>query len=377
MESLVVNPSVNVSPYCYSLLRIEPYTSCMHQCIYCFGRWYRMADPATLAPTPNMIQSLVRIFKAIHKRGLTPMPFRLSTLIDPFQPIELEKGASKHVIKLCIKYNIPLIINTKAPNIAINILPLLEKLCNRGLLIFQVSVSVISGELAKKLEPKAPPPQERLDAAEKMSKEGIPVILRLQPLIPGLMEHDLELTIQQAKYIGTKQIITEALRDEIENFNIYSTLAKDSQKYKGIGFWEDYSATVKTPSKVLRPKLEWRISTYKQLRDLCSKYGLAFSMCKEGLYELQTAKNCCGINLLNPASYTLRPTLYEAWIIYKQTKTIPSYKQLVETLPPNYIHSQNLKPYPRTIRKKLQAHEKILKQILEERTQELIKLLPR
>lgn len=348
----------------------------MHQCVYCFGRWYRIVDSASLAPTPNMLQSLVKVFKAIHKRGLTPLPFRLSTLMDPFQPIELEKGVSKHVTKLCIKYNIPLIINTKAPNMALTILPLIEKLCDNNLLIFQVSISVINEELAKKLEPKAPPPQERLDAAEKMSREGIPVILRLQPLIPGLIEHELELIIQQAKSIGVRQIITEALRDEIENFNLYSTLARAPQVYMEMEFWENYSTTVETPSKVLRPRLEWRISIYKQLRDLCSKYDLAFSMCKEGLYGLQTAKNCCGINLLNPASYTLRPTLYEAWSIYKQTKTIPSYQQLVENLPPNYIHSQNLNAYPKPIRKKLQAHEKILKQILEERTQELIKLLP-
>lgn len=365
LSSFVINPSINVSPYCYSVFRIEPYLTCEHECVYCFARWYRALSINKNEYTLNILGNVKKAFKSLRKRHIKPIPFRLSTLVDPFQPIENQYRISKHIMVLCLKYGIPLIINTKS-TLLVNedYFNILRKLSEEGIVIVQVSLFTCNEELTKILEPRTPPPKSRLDMVEKLSRDNIPVVIRLQPFVPGITDYELKEIIEQAKYAGAKQVIVETLRDEIKNMEFYEKLAFDKQMYKSIKAWESYSLSNKTPLKVLRPNKKWRLGVYMLTKSLCDKYGLEFSACKESFYELYTAKNCCGIHFINKSKYTLRPTLYEAWEYYKKRGKIPSFEELTKNLMDIYVFGNNLKQYPRFLRKKLMAHEKILKQTL-------------
>lgn len=373
----VINPSINVSPYCYSLLKAEIYTTCAHECVYCFGRWYRVASTDENVNAYVTLRNFERMLRLLSKRGLKTMPFRLSTLVDPFQPIEKERGFSRRILVLCRKYDAPLIINTKAPYLlTADYLGILEALSDSGLVIVQVSLSTLSNEIAEKLEPHAPPPIKRLDAAEKLSRENIPVVVRLQPFIPGITDWEIREIIEQTKYAGVKQIIVESLRDEVENLRFYEELAHDKSPYKDLNLWASYSPSVEVPSKIVRPNSAWRLATYKLVKELCDKYGLEFSTCKEGFYEYHTAKNCCGIHLMEGSKYTLRPTLQEAWKYYKRHERFPTFKELIDGLEGEYIFGEGLKRYPRPIRKGIKSHEKILKEILDEQRGRISALIP-
>ena len=376
LEDFVINPSINVSPYCYSILRIEPYLTCEHKCVYCFGRWYRVKATENL-PVTKTLHTFTKLLKFLKKRNVKIMPFRLATLVDPFQPIEAEYSMSKHLMKLCLKYESPLIINTKATLLLredyINVL---EKLCDKSLAIVQISLSTINDEIARSIEPNAPPPTERLNAIERLSGNNIPVIVRLQPFIPGITDRELEKIVEQIKYAGARQMIVESLRDEDENLALYKKLAYEKQAYENLGAWEPYSPSIETSSKIMRVSVQWRKHAYTKARELCDKFGLKFSTCKEGFYELHTAENCCGMQFLNQSNYVLRPTLHEAWIYYKKKKVIPSFSELVEYLTSNYVFGASLRRYPRPLRKKMLSHEKILLKILDEEAESLPRFIP-
>lgn len=376
-HDFVINPSINVSPYCYSILRLDPYQSCSHRCVYCFGRWYRGSEANDIKFIPNIIESFKRIIKFIVRNNLKIIPFRLSTLIDPFQTVEAHYRISGKIMNLCLKYDLPLIINTKS------ILPLeseyfnlLKMLGDRGLIVLQISFSTLNNDIAKILEPNAPPPNLRLDMIEKFSKENIPVIVRLQPFIPGITDYEIERSIEEFKYAGVKQIIVEALRDEIENLNLYAKIAYDNSIYKSLDYWATYSPSVEVSSKIVRPNIDWKRNVYRKIMELCIKYGLQFSTCKEGFYNYHTALNCCGMHFLEPSKYVLRPTLNEVYMYYLKHNSIPRFNELEYSLNDSYIYGEKIRLYPRNLRKKMKGHEKILNEIINERRNELSILLP-
>ena len=83
MSELVINVSNVISPLCYSVLKIEPYTACPHRCVYCYGRWYvRGSD--VVAPRRVALAMFEGVARQVYRKGLRPIPFRLSTLVDPF-----------------------------------------------------------------------------------------------------------------------------------------------------------------------------------------------------------------------------------------------------------------------------------------------------
>lgn len=373
----IINPSINVSPYCYSILKLDVYQSCSHRCIYCFGRWYRIPEVYEIKPFPNILENFKKILKFVKRNNLKILPFRLSTLIDPFQITEENYRVSGKIMNLCLNYDIPLIINTKATLLLeSNYFNLLKKLNDKGIIVVQVSFSTLNNNIAKVLEPNTPPPNLRLDMIEKFSVENIPVVVRLQPFIPGITDYEIEKSIEEFKYANVKQVVVEVLRDEIENLKIYEELAYDKSMYKSIEEWSSYSPSIEIPLKIIRPNINWKIKVYSRVRDLCIKYGLQFSTCKEGFYDYHTALNCCGIHFMNSTKYILRPTLNEAWIYYMKNNKLPIFEELVNSLNNSYIFGNKLNKYPRLLKKKMKSHEKILYEILNLRRNELSYLLP-
>lgn len=272
-----------------------------------------------------------KVAKMMMVRKLKPFAFRLSSFIDPFQPIESVFKLSRKVMKIALKYRVPLIINTKAVDYEKD---LLETLASRNLAILQVSVSVLSEKVASFLEPNAPKPIERLDYAEKVDT---PKILRLQPLIPGVSE--IEDIISDAKAAGFRQVIAEVLRDEDRNIELYKRFLN-----LNLQDMETYNPSVNV-SRVLRPKADLRLKIYEEVGRVAKKNGLDFSVCKEPFLELNTT-NCCGLHYLDCA---LRLTL----------------KEVREGNYENCVYGEELKKYPKDISKGLRWHEKVLLKILD------------
>ncbi|KSW12127.1 hypothetical protein CF15_05000 [Pyrodictium occultum] len=46
-----IKPSSYISSLCYSVFRLEPFTGCVFDCLYCYARWYRgLRAPGQEAP---------------------------------------------------------------------------------------------------------------------------------------------------------------------------------------------------------------------------------------------------------------------------------------------------------------------------------------
>ena len=82
-EDLVINVSNHISSLCYSVLRFEPYGECEYKCLYCYARWYRGGRVSSF-------RAFLKLARRVNEMKLKPIPVRLSTLVEPFQPVEGE-----------------------------------------------------------------------------------------------------------------------------------------------------------------------------------------------------------------------------------------------------------------------------------------------
>jgi len=295
--------------------------------------------------------------------GLTPVPFRLSTLTEPFQPAEEEKRLSLRILKTALRLKYPLIVNTKSTLIAKD--PwraLFQELSEEGLVVLQVSVSTL-GPAHEKLEPKAPSPQELLDAASKLADRGVPLVVRYQPLIPGLsdVESEVEKAFEAFVEAGAKHVVVEYLRIEEEALEFYRELALDKKPYELA--WKTYSME---PGKgPIKPPLSYRREKIAIMRDIASKKGLTFATCKEGLFDAHTSPECCGAHLLG-VRHLLRPTLAEVYRLVAREGPMEVLR-IMSALRrmPGWAAGSRIDVYPRPIRKGLRWHENVLRSMME------------
>ena len=66
MSELFINVSSIISPLCYSIMKIEPYTSCSFNCAYCYARWYR--EQGKPEPKHDVLRDFLRVARIIYRK---------------------------------------------------------------------------------------------------------------------------------------------------------------------------------------------------------------------------------------------------------------------------------------------------------------------
>ena len=307
---LVVGHSIPMSAFCYTIFRLDPYIGCEHSCTYCYTKFFPSLTPPVVKARvkfPKLFRKAIQEFK----RAEIPIPpFRLSELTDGLQPLEKDLRLSLDTLRVCLDEQVPVMVSTKSTLVAEPPwIDVIKELAGEKLAYVQITVTVLDDEKARIIEPGAPPPSKRLEAAQRLTDEGIPVVLRLQPLIPYLTSsHEyLERYAETARQIGAVQVIAEVLRIRtLKTLTIFSRVMtpQDYRKLIDPNLWRKYpNSAHKHPPKT------WRVKTYTTLRQELTKRKIHFTVCREGLYTLNTAPDCCGVYLLkNPV---LRPTIRE------------------------------------------------------------------
>ncbi len=131
------------------------------------------------------------------------MPVQIGVNSDPLQPIEKSHMVTLRTLKLLQDRDHPAIITTKYPGQltepeylrAIDALPL----------VVQCSVSTEDPVLLSRLEPEAPPLEERLGALKTLYEAGAHVMLRLAPYAPDLVG-DVDSLLARAHEAGVQVV---------------------------------------------------------------------------------------------------------------------------------------------------------------------------
>jgi len=73
--------------------------------------------------------------------------------------------------------------------------------------VFSVLVTLTSWESAHRLEPGAPAPGIRIDTIARLSDLGLPALVALRPMIPGVPKEELEHVLGAAQVAGARGVI--------------------------------------------------------------------------------------------------------------------------------------------------------------------------
>jgi DNA repair photolyase len=181
---------------------INPYRGCEHGCIYCFARpthAYLGLSPGLDFETklffkPNAAELLRR---ELSKPGYVPERVQLGANTDCYQPIEKRLGITRQVLEVLQEFNHPLGITTKSHLVTRDI-DILAAMASKGLAVVVLSVTTLDNRLARSMEPRASAPHRRLAAIRELSKAGVPTIVNVAPIIPGLTDHEIETIMEKA-----------------------------------------------------------------------------------------------------------------------------------------------------------------------------------
>lgn len=369
MPELVINVTNIISPLCYTILKLEPYTVCPFKCIYCYSRWYIRNPTLYSFPRPKVVEIFKNFVRKTRRRGLKPIPFRLSTLVDPFPPVEQLYRATEKILRIALDYEYPIIINTKSIFYTHN--PIKEyviKLLDKDLAVLQVSISVLNPKLSEILEPRAPPLNQRLNAIRDLGSTDIPLALRLSPYIPYASptnENEVKEFTGLCRDIGVKHVIVEGLRIE-------SSRLEDVVKLLGIQKIDVDKYNVREVNgmkPIVRISTQLKENIYSLFTQELNKCRITFATCKEGLFRLHTSPDCCGAFLLR-ASYTLRVTLYDIYRYFTENSQkipVPMPIDMLKIICLQYsrLCQDMLTAYPKVISKMLRHHEKKLLKVLQ------------
>ncbi|MEO1574443.1 MAG: PA0069 family radical SAM protein [Pseudomonadota bacterium] len=188
---------------------INPYRGCEHGCIYCFARpSHAYAD---LSPG---LDFETRIFykenaaglleKTLRKPGYTCAPMALGTNTDPYQPAERTLGVTRSLLEVLKEFRHPVTIVTKGSLITRDI-DLLAAMAEERLVSVMVSVTTLDAGLKRRLEPRTPSGQARLNVVRQLAEAGIPTGVMVAPVIPAINDHEIEAILDAAKTAGARR----------------------------------------------------------------------------------------------------------------------------------------------------------------------------
>jgi DNA repair photolyase len=190
---------------------INPYRGCEFGCKYCYARYThefmemwdgRDFERKIYAKTeaPELLRAELREAK---DKGL---PIALGTATDPYQPAERQFEITRRMLEVFAEYEgLDFSITTKSVLI-LRDLDLLKLLAAKHRFSVHVTVTTVDARLARRLEPKAPPPGKRLEAITELAATGIHVGVNAMPILPGLNDapEALEALARQASSAGAK-----------------------------------------------------------------------------------------------------------------------------------------------------------------------------
>ncbi len=254
----------------------NPYTGCAHKCAYCY---------ATYIPKFWEVREKKNLFKRL-ERDLEKLPrnalISMSNSSDPYPPVEKTRKITRKCLEILKNYDVRLLIITKS-NIVIRDVDLLRDL--------RCAVAItVTGFSTRAFEPFAPKPEERISALKFLKDYDIPVILRLDPLMPWIKKEEWYEVLEKCYFVD--HVITSTLKLRKDSFKRIVKINPKLQELLKKLYFEKGEKICNSwyLLKELREKL------LRCVEDKCKELGISCAFCREGISF--KAKSCDGSHLI-------------------------------------------------------------------------------
>jgi DNA repair photolyase len=185
---------------------INPYRGCSHGCVYCFAR----PTHAYLGLSPGLDFETKLFYKAdavslleaeLSRPKYVCKPIALGINTDGYQPLEKRLEITRGILAVLARCRHPVTIVTKSA-LVVRDMDLLKDLARDRLVSVMLSITSLTNDIKRTLEPRTASPQARLRVIQQLAQSGIPVGVLVAPVIPAITDHEMEDILAAAKEAG-------------------------------------------------------------------------------------------------------------------------------------------------------------------------------
>ncbi|GGI56378.1 PA0069 family radical SAM protein [Winogradskyella haliclonae] len=206
----VTSPDVGMA---YSM---NMYQGCEHGCIYCYARnsheyWGYSAGLdferriLVKKDAPKLLETLLK------KKSWKAHTIVMSGNTDCYQPAEKQFQLTRQCLEVFLKYKHPVGIITKN-SLILRDLDILKVLAKYNLIGVNISITSLSEETRRILEPRTATIKKRLETVRTLSENGIPVNVMLAPIIPSINSHEILPMAKKVSELGALSIAHTIVR---------------------------------------------------------------------------------------------------------------------------------------------------------------------
>jgi len=267
---------------------------CPHECVYCYAR--------AMWPSPPhgsyFIRSgIVERVKSFVKRSRVVKPVYASPVSDPLASPELT-GMMVELSRFFVDEGIPFYLVTKG-EIPREIFRITQ---DYRFFAVQVSLTTLDRNLARLIEPNAPPPEVRLENLRRAKDAGVFTVLREDPFLPYLTDSKRNITelTEAALDIGVDHIIGSFMGLKASSPSHYEYLQLWFRENGLKELEELYQKLYFKRGRVFHGyRISWsgyRYPKLKLIRDLIlnSKGKTTYGLCLEDMDDLWVGNMCEG-----------------------------------------------------------------------------------
>jgi len=193
---------------------LNPYSGCSFGCTYCYAAFFSRTQQQRddwgkwVLVKENAIEQL----RKKRKKPLVDKTIYMSSVTDPYQPLERELCLTQSILQELIDYHqVRLVIQTRSPLIMRDI----DLFKRFGHIQINMTITTDSEIVRKVFEPFCPSNTDRLEAIKTIYKAGIGACITMTPLLPI---DDIEKFINDLKETGVANFTMQPFHTEKGKF---------------------------------------------------------------------------------------------------------------------------------------------------------------
>jgi DNA repair photolyase len=196
---------------------INPYRGCEFACKYCYARYTH-----EFMELRDGVDFEQKIFVKQHAADLLRQELRhvkpgediaIGTATDPYQPAERRFEVTRAILEEFARHRgLEIGIVTKS-NLVLRDVEVFQQIAEHNRLFVNITITTLNADLARILEPRAPRPDLRLEAMQKLNQAGIAAGVICAPVLPDITDspRDLDALVKATANAGGKYIYANSL----------------------------------------------------------------------------------------------------------------------------------------------------------------------
>ncbi len=196
---------------------INPYRGCEFACKYCYARYthefMELRDGVDFERKIFVKQQAAGLLRSELKKVKRGEEIAIGTATDPYQPAERRFEITRAILEELARHSgLTIGIVTKS-NMVTRDVEILRSVGEHNQISVNMTVTTVDAELARKLEPRAPRPDLRLEAVRQLNLAGVDAGVICAPVLPEITDRprDLEALVKAASEAGAKHVFANPL----------------------------------------------------------------------------------------------------------------------------------------------------------------------